>query len=252
MTLAGLRQRPAFLLYRFLWNALDWVFPPHCAGCGELGERWCTTCRQSLTLLIPPLCSRCGVPLPGNISADLCQECGAVTPCYTSSRSVCAYTGAARKAVHRLKYGREIGIGEALSIHMLQLLNTLSWSIDMVTCVPLSKARMQQRGYNQSALLARPIALGLRVPFQPLLLRKTREVPSQVGLSSQDRRRNVEDAFESGRLLHSSSRILVIDDVFTTGSTMNACARALFDAGAQQIYGLTFARAGLSDHNQPI
>jgi ComF family protein len=135
---------------------------------------------------------------------------------------------------------------------MLELMNTLPWSIDLVTCVPLSKTRMKQRGFNQAAMLARPLALGLHVPFQPLLLRKTREVPSQVGLSSQDRRRNVEDAFESGRTIHSSKRILVIDDVFTTGSTMNACARALFDAGAQQIYGLTFARAGLSDHNQPI
>ena len=172
MTMAGMRQRPAFLLYRFLWNALDWVFPPNCAGCGVLGERWCISCRQSLTLLPSPLCSRCGVPVPGSTSTDLCQDCCAATPWFTSSRSVCVYTGAARKAIHRLKYGRDIGIGEALSFQMLELMHTLPWSVDIVTCVPLSKTRLRQRGYNQAAMLARPLALGLHVPFQPLLLRK--------------------------------------------------------------------------------
>jgi predicted amidophosphoribosyltransferase len=83
--------------------------------------------------------------------------------------------------------------------------------------------------------------------FQPVLLRKTREAPSQVGLSANDRRKNVDGAFVAGKIESSARRILVIDDVTTTGSTMNACARALLEAGAESVYGLTLARAGLHD-----
>lgn len=251
MTVAGLRQSPALLAYRLLWNALDWVLPPQCAGCGTTGERWCFDCRQSLQPLAGPVCSTCGGPTRGTPTSAVCADCINTPPVFTAARSVCAYRGVARKAVHRLKYGLDIGLGESLGSQMFEHLLNLHWMIDMVTCVPLSQARLRQRGFNQSAMLARPLALGMRVPFQPLLLRKTREVPSQVGLSAQDRRLNVVDAFEAGRSLSGARRILVVDDVFTTGSTMNACARALFDAGAQQVFGLTFARAGLADHNQP-
>jgi competence protein ComFC len=252
MTLAGLRKRPAYLLYHFLWNSLDWVFPPHCAGCGKMGLRWCDDCRASLAVLSPPLCARCGAPLQQSSAVDTCPECTSNPQPLSSLRSVCVYTGKARQALHRLKYGRDIGLGEALAHQMLDLFQNLDWEVDLVTCVPLSRARLRERGYNQAAMLARPIALGLVLPFQPLLLRKTREVPSQVGLSAHDRRRNVQDAFETGGLIPQAKSMLIIDDVTTTGSTLNACARTLIDAGVQQVFGLTFARAGLHDHNQPI
>jgi ComF family protein len=159
------------------------------------------------------------------------------------------YSGPARRAVIRLKYGRDIGLGEALTRHLVELLASLPWQIDRVTCVPLSKGRLKLRGYNQSAMLARPLALAIQRPFTPLLLRKTRESPSQVGLSARERRENVDGAFTAGYGPDlKGCTILVVDDVTTTGSTMNACARALKNAGAASIYGLTFARAGLRDH----
>jgi predicted amidophosphoribosyltransferase len=98
-------------------------------------------------------------------------------------------------------------------------------------------------------MIARPLAMTIPAPFLPVLLRKTREAPTQVGLSANDRRKNVDGAFEAGGAPLTAKRILVIDDVTTTGSTMNACARALLDAGAASVYGLTFARAGLHDHS---
>jgi ComF family protein len=132
---------------------------------------------------------------------------------------------------------------------MLSYLGQTGWAVDVVTCVPLSKGRLRERGYNQAALLARPLALGSCLPFFPLLLRKTREVPSQVGLTALERKRNVVDAFLADGQAQNLKRILVVDDVTTTGSTLEACARALLDAGAREVYGLTFARAGLHDHN---
>jgi competence protein ComFC len=254
MTLAGLKQRPAYFLYKLFWNALDWVFPPSCGGCGLLGERWCDTCRSSVGRLDDPLCSRCGqkIILSQSGQDDTCMECQAVQPEYTALRSVCDYSGAARKAVIRLKFGRDIGLGEALSNEMIQTALRLNWPIDLVTCVPLSQRRRRERGYNQAAMLARPLAFALQRPFRPQALFKTHEAPSQVGLSARERHTNVIGVFKANESMATSRNILVVDDVTTTGSTMNACARALLDAGAQKVFGLTFARAGLADHNQVL
>lgn len=178
MDLAGLRQRPAYFLYHMMWNGLDWLFPPRCVSCSVLGERWCDTCRQSITYINEPLCLCCGLPLTVNSASTMCAECENNPPFFTSCRSVCVYKGTARKAIHRLKFGRDIGLGDALAGLMLDFLNTLNWTIDLVTCVPLSKERYRERGYNQAAMLARPIALGLNLPFLPRLLAKTRNAIS--------------------------------------------------------------------------
>jgi competence protein ComFC len=172
-----------------------------------------------------------------------------MTPEFKALRSYCKYSGTARQAILRLKYSHDIGLGEILSRYLVQLLAELPWQIDVVTCVPISRRRLGERGYNQSAMLARPLALAFQRPFIPLLLRKTREAPSQVGMSAENRRKNVEGAFAaSEKIALKNHSILVVDDVATTSSTMNACARVLCEAGATAVYGLTFARAGLHDH----
>ncbi len=243
--LAGLKQRPAYSLYKLTWGVLDWIFPPRCGGCGKFAERWCPQCQAGIERLPIPVCQVCGLPIS---QAGVCGSCQATPPEYRGLRSVCAYNGPARSAVIRLKYSRDLGLGEALAHHLEELYNHLSWSIDLVTCVPLSRGRLKDRGYNQAAMLARPLALAIQRPFVPVLLRKTRESPTQVGLSASQRRKNVEGAFEAGdQRVFSGRKVLVIDDVTTTGSTMNACARALIQAGAAEVYGLTFARAGLHD-----
>jgi ComF family protein len=110
----------------------------------------------------------------------------------------------------------------------------------------LSSKRLQQRGYNQASLLARPVALALPAPYRPGLLMRNRDTLSQVDLSAQERRKNVAGAFSQVGTKPRGASILVIDDVTTTGSTLNACAHALLDAGASAVYGLTLARAVLS------
>lgn len=244
MAAANFHSRPAAWLYHFLWNALDWVFPPHCGGCDQLGERWCDRCQAQIVHLPDLLCPVCGIPQSSGL---LCVDCSNQRPAYQALRSIGYYSGPLRKAIIRLKYSRDLGLGEALAGHLSHLLMELNWQIDLVTSVPLSKGRLRQRGYNQAAVLATPVALAIHKRFQPVLLRKTREAPSQVGLSANDRRKNVDGAFVAGKMESGARQILVIDDVTTTGSTMNACARALLDAGAESVYGLTLARAGLHD-----
>ena len=191
------------------------------------------------------MCSCCGLPaLPGK--TGLCSDCKNQPPFFKALRSWCIYQGPAREAIHRLKYSRDVGLGEVLARYLIRLTPTLPWQVDLVTCVPLSSKRLKQRGYNQASLLARPVALALRAPYRPDLLLRNRDTLSQVDLSAQERRQNVAGAFSPAEKFPKGASILVIDDVTTTGSTQNACAQALLEAGASAVYGLTLARAVLS------
>ncbi|GAP14995.1 predicted amidophosphoribosyltransferase [Longilinea arvoryzae] len=227
-----------------MWEAVDWVYPPYCGGCNQFGERWCDNCQASIETLPAEICPVCGNPNPGG---RLCGRCLSEPPAFTQLRSAVVFNGPIRKAIHRLKYDRDIGLGEALAKQIIDLVAILDWPLDCVTSVPLSNAHLTERGYNQSNLLARPLALVRQIPFLPQALKRTRETRTQVGLSAKERDINVRDAFWANANLIRNKTVVVIDDVTTTGSTLRACASALHAAGALSVYGLTLARAVLQD-----
>jgi competence protein ComFC len=133
---------------------------------------------------------------------------------------------------------------------MINTLQKLNWSLDIITPVPLGLVRFRERGYNQATLLARPIALYLKLPFSSRLLTRTRETRSQVGLTLGERQQNMESAFRaSGKSVRGKS-ILVVDDVATSGATFNACAKALLDEGATNVYSFSLARAIYTKENE--
>ena len=136
-----------------------------------------------------------------------------------------------------------MGLGEALSKHLISLLQKYNWPIDIILAVPLSSERLKTRGYNQSALLALPVSLYCKIPFKSKAIWRTRDTMSQVGLSPSERRLNVAGAFQADPDVLNNKTVLIIDDVTTTGATINACAKALSDAGAEFVYGLTLASA---------
>jgi competence protein ComFC len=151
-----------------------------------------------------------------------------------------------RNALHRLKYERDIALGETLARPLITLLQDLNWEVDFVTAVPAGIARRAERGYNQASLLALPLALGSGLPYHSRVLSKKSGTPSQVGLSLAERRANVAGAFQArpDKIQGiQGKRVLVVDDVTTSGATMEACAAALSKAGASRVYGLTLARA---------
>ncbi|MFN2195941.1 MAG: ComF family protein [Anaerolineales bacterium] len=148
-----------------------------------------------------------------------------------------------RKAIHRFKYQRDIGLGMIFAEFLYALCQAQTWNIEMVVPVPLSKARIKQRGYNQAAMIAYPLALALGRPYCNKALFRIRETRSQVGLSIQERFLNVENAFAASKPAITGKSILLIDDVTTTGSTLHACASALFSQEAKRVYCLTLARA---------
>ncbi len=157
-------------------------------------------------------------------------------------------TGSVRKAVHHLKYRRDLALADVLAAQLLTLVLDAGWGLDGVLPVPLGKQRRKQRGYNQAALLAFPLAfplaLGLGKPYLGKALVRVRETRSQVGLSAAERRQNVAGAFLAPHShLVEGRTLLLVDDVMTTGATLDAAASALVVAGAREVYAVTVARA---------
>lgn len=232
--------------YQSFWSGFDWLYPPQCGGCAKAGKRWCDDCMSSVQLIIPPVCPICGKK---QSSEKVCEGCTVSSHVYTAIRSWGEYRGPLRHAIQRLKYNRDVAMGEILARPLVSFLKGLNWMVDIVAPVPASLARLRERGYNQVSLLARPLGLGMELTYRPHALHKVRDTRSQVGLSAKERQENVRGVFQADRHVVNGKVILVIDDVTTTGSTLEECAIALKEAGAQQVYGLTLARSMVADHN---
>ena len=226
---------------------LDLLFPPRCAGCGRRGAWLCAGCAGRLAPLAPPWCARCGIPLPGPRDG-LCPRCRADGPfALDLARAAYAFREPVRAAIHRFKYEGERG----RAAHLAGLIAGSHGASDLIAAgdaadvllvpVPLDPARRRARGYNQAEELARELAELWGCPLSTALAR-TRETRPQVGLDRAGRRENVRGAFAWGGDPLAGRRVLLVDDVMTTGATAEECAAALKAAGARRVGLLTVAR----------
>lgn len=247
MALPATMGRPVYRLYQLAWAGLDLLYPPHCCGCDKLGSRLCEECLLNIQQISESVCGYCGQVID---SPGICPACQTAPPALKALRAWSVFDGPMRKAVHRLKYDRDLSLAELFSRYMIEFLQDLNWAIDLITPVPIGKARLAERGYNQAALLALPLALSSKIPYKPGALVKTRQTRSQVGLGIEQRRANVAGAFQANAAIVGSKRVLIVDDVVTSGATMDACAIALRKSGADKVYGLALARTlkGMHDH----
>jgi ComF family protein len=225
-------------------DLLDLVFPPSCAVCGEGGALLCGPCLGQLPRLIPPLCVRCGRPMAG---ASECRSCRQAAPAIDGIRSVLLLANGAREAVHHLKYGGRSSLAAPLARLMSDYWRTNPLPADVVVAVPLHIARQRERGYNQAHLLAREFGRMVGLPSMSGTLKRARNTPAQVGLDASQRHANVCGAFVYHATRHGDGvggrRVLLVDDVCTTGATLEACSAALREAGAASVWGFTLARA---------
>lgn len=209
-----------------------WVAPPSCVVCGGEGRVVCQACVQGLVTPRSPTCFWCGAPTPHG------RTCGSCRVLITLEGVVVAshYEGASRQLISVLKYHHQRDAAAALAATLTPLLDASDF--DVVTSVPIATSRLRQRGYNQSELIAREVARQLGLPYRPLLrrLRNTQ----QVGKSRHQRLEQVSGLFVARGT--PPRRVLVVDDVLTTGATLNACAIALQAAGAQEVWGAVAAR----------
>jgi len=228
---------------------IDLLFPPRCVLCRtfDTNDSLCDACFSSFHKLVSPACTICGGPFPDGIQEDhVCEECIKRKPYFDSAAAPYLYDGAIMDAVHQFKYGGKSHIarvlGPLLAAFGRERLRDLRGI--QVMPVPLHPRRLRERGYNQSLLLARHVAPGLGASLDFLSLRRTRDTRVQTGLKKNERRRNVRRAFEvTDRNAVKGKTILLVDDVATTGSTLNECARVLRKAGCNEIHCLVLARA---------
>jgi ComF family protein len=234
------------------------VLPAECALCHALlpsdrsTDLICQVCRHRWRPLVPPWCARCGQPEPLFGLCRICKDWPAALRC---ARSAVWLDAAARRAVHALKYGGLPRIAGDLAARMAHV-SLPDASDALLVPVPLAAARMRVRGYNQSEHLARQLAHRWRRPVRQLLIR-TRDTATQTALTPAARLANVAGAFavrnaevgtrNSSALTLPRSTFVLVDDVFTTGATLAAAARALQDAGALSIMAVTFGRAVIPD-----
>lgn len=242
------RSAWSYIPYKILWCGADLLFPPSCAGCGKPGARWCEDCQKALIPIPYPICDICGNPQKND---GICLTCLISRPRFYSLRSWAVFEGPLRGALHRLKYRKDIGLGDALSTHLVHFMKSLNWAVDLVIPVPLSNKRFKERGYNQIAIVAHPLSPQMGLMYSSKVLFRKKHTHSQVGLSAIERKKNVEGAFWADSKLITGKSILLMDDVATTGSTIAAAASALVDSGASRVYALTLARA-ISHHGLDV
>ena len=221
------------------------LFPPVCGGCGKTGWRWCQECQKRTPRIHDPICDRCGIPTLGR---SVCEKCRTNPPAYRMMRSWAVFDSPVQNGLHSMKYRRNLGLGEALAVQMVEFVKSQQWDIDLLIPIPLGKNRLKERGYNQVALVAQPLAYRTGIHYAPHALWKARETRSQVGLNVSQRQKNVLDAYQADARSVARKSVLLMDDVSTTGSTISAGTEALLSAGAREVYGITVARA-LSHHD---
>ena len=240
---------------------LELIFPPVCLLCERPGrEVICGSCREQFVLIQPPYCIRCGRPLPESAAGGaVCGECRQSPPQFNGARAVGLHTTTLREAVLRFKFARRPRLAEPLAELLAERVRIeqtdaggLPWeSLTGVVPVVLHPRRRNWRGFDQAVLLSRWLAKLADLPCREQVLVRSKDTAPQIGLTPTQRRQNMKDAFS---VPHpetvAGESLLLIDDVYTTGSTLNEAAKVLRRAGAEAVWALTITRAVPSWHPQ--
>ena len=216
----------------------DLFYPQRCVGCERrASDLLCRACFEALPRIGRPVCARCGMPTA--FETFVCDECKGVDFNFESARAPLRYTGVGKEIVHSLKYRGYTRVVERLAAPLMLSVLDNQDHFDVIVPVPLHRSRLRRRGFNQAELLARGIAKEIKAPVSDTIqvVRKTRD---QVELSAAERRANVSGEFRARGCVR--GRVLLIDDVFTTGATMSSCAETLLRAGAQEVHALSLCR----------
>ncbi len=232
------------------------IFPAPCRICGEILDNAsrvpiCRICLASLSHMAGPACDHCGLPIVSHVVPEtsrnpLCHICRRGLYDFNFARSFGIYTPAMARAIILLKYHAVFPLGGWFARHLAECarVHPQVCAATVVVPVPVHTARLRERGYNQAELIARPLAKHLGITFEPRLLTRIRPRPDKLRLSIRERWRTVRGAYavrEGARV--DNARVLLVDDVMTTGATLDACSRALRRAGAAEVVALTVARA---------
>lgn len=231
-----------FTMNKYIKAFLDLIFPPQCAGCGKLGVLdICDDCMDHISYYPSAYCDICGTP---NKTGGICEACRMIKPLFEKARSASIYDEVMKNIIHHLKFGGGKDVAEKLSKLLVNMLKTSGddyLSVDIVVPVPLSNARIKERGYNQTEELAKYVSLSLNKPLMTDILIKKTDTKHQVDLQRHERLLNLKGAFYADTRVKGKN-ILLIDDIYTTGATANETTKVLKEAGADKIFFVSLAR----------
>jgi len=239
-------------------HLMDIIYPPRCHICGEFIKRAmceeerhliCDMCLESLPLMRSPICPVCSLKLPDSAQGDhLCERCIRRPPFFKKLFAPFMYTGILKNAIHGMKYRGKRQIADSLGIFVSSYAKRYLFSLKrpIVIPVPLHKDRIRMRGYNQSLLIAKQISSAMGIELDRFSLVRRMDTVPQINLKMNERMKNVRDAFKVERRENIKGRdVILVDDVATTCSTLNECARMLKKAGSGDIFCLVIARASI-------
>jgi len=232
---------------RELTGLLDLLLPPACPLCGQEQRRdgFCPVCRRGFHPIASPFCPRCSLPYPTEEGTDhLCESCLRKEPPFVWAQAVGVYEESLRTAIHQFKYHGAVNLDRPLGRLLAAALEEKAarFRPDLLIAVPLHTTRLRERTYNQSLLLARVLGRQWHVPVPARFLVRSRATPPQQGLKAQVRRHNMKGAFSlQGRV--AGKKILLVDDVLTTGATVRECSRILLEGGAAEVAVAVLGRA---------
>ncbi len=231
---------------RFWQYLLDFILPPRCTHCGgwtSLAHTLCSSCWTKSTFITSPYCTICGWPLP--YEASYCAPCSSRPPLFNQGRSIFYYEGTIRSLILKLKDHDATYIAPSLALFLHRFGGDIFDNLDGMIPIPLHRWRFVYRGYNQTSLIAHHLAKYRPVPVQMRILRRYRSTTRQTKLPGSLRRSNVKNAFvltSYGQRWIPHKRVLLIDDVWTTGATLEECTKMLINHGAREVKALTVAR----------
>ena len=217
-------------------STLDLFFPPRCVVCDAAGPHLCDVCLRRFQRTVAPRCERCWTP--GRVG--LCERCLDAPPAFRALRASFVFRDAIRDAIHAVKY-RGLSVAAEDLVEAARPLEVHD-DVQLVVTVPMAGRRRRLRGYNQAELIARAVAKRLGLPCDATALHRVRSTAQQAGLDLEHRRENVEGAFRADRRRVAGRTVLLVDDVTTSGATLDACARALLAAGATAVDAWALAR----------
>ena len=229
----------------------DFIFPPRCLGCAEIlqqlsSQAFCPACKEKIRFITGSLCPICGMAFFDSPAGyHLCGNCLESKPYFSLARAVASYETLILDAIHQFKYGRNISTGAALASFMAEFsfpdFDFTDYSL--IIPVPLHIRRLRDRSFNQALILAKAIEKKYQIPVNFSLLKRRKFTLTQTGLDKKEREKNIKGAFTvTDNAKIEGKNIILVDDVYTTGATINQCAKTLIKAGASKVAVLTLAR----------
>jgi ComF family protein len=222
-------------------SIVNTLLPPVCAHCGQVDDLFCIECRSRVVWLEEPICRQCGRPQPQMVHR--CESCLAETLPLLQIRAATLHVDPVRIVLHQMKYEGYFALAQPLAELMIIAWSKWKHDFDLVLPIPLHADRRRERGYNQSELLVNALQDKLGWQGDSLALRRTKPTQPQIGLSANERRANVRGAFEADRTIVKGKKILLVDDVCTTGATLSEAAQVLLREGSESITAYCLTRA---------